>query len=80
MPPARLLMTAVRDGWLQLADVLRVAMGEIENYQHIELNAVEPGQVTSAAAVDLAHMAAELMENATQFSPPDAPVQVSGRV
>ncbi len=69
-----------RGGPVAVADVLRVAMGEIENYQHIELTAVEPGQVTAAAAVDLAHMAAELMENATQFSPPDAPVEVSGQL
>lgn len=69
-----------RGGPVDVADVLRVAMGEIENYQHIELTSVEPGQVTAAAAVDLAHMAAELMENATQFSPPDAPVEVSGRL
>ncbi|MDH5519244.1 MAG: hypothetical protein OEZ14_01805 [Acidimicrobiia bacterium] len=69
-----------RGGPVDVADVLRVAMGEIENYQHIELASVEPGQVTAAAAVDLAHMAAELMENATQFSPPDAPVEVSGRL
>jgi len=69
-----------RGGPVDVADVLRVAMGEIENYQHIELTSIEPGQVTSAAAVDLAHMAAELMENATQFSPPEAPVEVSGRL
>ena len=69
-----------RGGPVDVADVLRVAMGEIENYQHIELTSVEPGQVTSAAAVDLAHLAAELMENATQFSPPHAPVEVSGRL
>lgn len=69
-----------RGGPVDVADVLRVAMGEIENYQHIELTSVEPGQVTAAAAVDLAHMAAELMENATQFSPPDAAVEVSGRL
>ncbi|MDH3301339.1 MAG: hypothetical protein OES24_12615 [Acidimicrobiia bacterium] len=69
-----------RGGPVDVADVLRVAMGEIENYQHIDLTSIEPGQVTSAAAVDLAHMAAELMENATQFSPPEAPVEVSGRL
>ncbi len=69
-----------RGGPVDVADVLRVAMGEIENYQHISLTSVEPGQVTAAAAVDLAHMTAELMENATQFSPPEAPVQVSGRL
>ena len=67
-----------RGGPIAIADVLRVAMGEIENYKHIELTAVEPGQITAAAAVDLAHLAAELMENATQFSPPNAPVEVSG--
>ncbi len=67
-----------RGGPVEVADVLRVAMGEVENYQHIDLIEVDDGQVGATVAVDLAHMAAELMENATQFSPPDTPVDVSG--
>ena len=63
---------------VEIGDVLRVAMGEVENYQHIELGTVADGQVSAGAAVDLAHLMAELMENATQFSPPNTPVEVTG--
>ena len=60
-----------------ISDVLRVAIGEIENYQHIELGTIDEGRLPAGVAVDLAHLTAELMENATQFSPPTAPVEVT---
>ncbi len=68
-----------RGGPVEIADVLRVAMGEVENYQNIELVEMADGQVSSGTAVDLAHMIAELMENATQFSPPETQVKVEGQ-
>ncbi|MGB5758720.1 MAG: ATP-binding protein, partial [Acidimicrobiales bacterium] len=68
-----------RGGPVEIADVLRVAMGEVEAYQYIELADVDGGPITATAAVDLAHLTAELMENATQFSPPSTPVQVTGK-
>lgn len=67
-----------RGGPVEVGDVLRVAMGEVENYESIELAEIDDGQVDAGAAMDLAHLVAELMENATQFSPPDTPVSVSG--
>lgn len=67
-----------RGGPVEVADVLRVAMGEVENYEHIDLADVDDGQVGATVAVDLAHLVSELMENATQFSPPSTPVEVSG--
>ncbi len=67
-----------RGGPVEIGDVLRVAMGEVEIYQNIELSRVDGGQVSAGTAVDLAHLTAELMENATQFSPPNTPVEVSG--
>ncbi len=68
-----------RGGPVEVADVLRVAMGEVEIYQQIELVDVDEGRLSAGNAVDLAHLTAELMENATQFSPPSAPVTVTGR-
>jgi signal transduction histidine kinase len=59
-------------------DVLRVAMGEIEDFGRIRMNAVEPSTVAGSVAVDLAHLMSELMENATQFSPPDIDVEAVG--
>ncbi len=63
---------------VQVADSIRVAMSEIENYQHVNLTDVETAEIASSTALDLAHLLSELMENATQFSPPDRPVEVRG--
>lgn len=67
-----------RGGPVAVADVLRVAMSEIEDYQHVELQQIEDTKIGPQGAVDLAHLASELLENATQFSPPDAQVMVRG--
>ena len=41
---------------------------------------LEPASVTGAVAADLAHVLAELIENALSFSPPDQSVEVKGRL
>src|SRR5579875_642261 len=62
-----------------LVDVLRAAVSEIEQYDRIALN-VHPGVVVAGrVASDVVHLAAEVLENATAFSPEDTPVQVSGQ-
>jgi len=58
--------------------VLRVAVSEIEDYSRVDLRSIETSLMPSTAAVDMAHLASELMENATQFSPPDSRVDVVG--
>ncbi|MEZ5244231.1 MAG: ATP-binding protein [Acidimicrobiales bacterium] len=63
---------------VEIADVLRVAMGEIEDFSRIQLMDVDSSTVAGSVAVDLAHLMSELMENATQFSPPDVSVEVVG--
>ena len=61
---------------VSLADVARAAISEIEQYNRITLN-IPPGiAVAGAAVADVAHLLAELIENATMFSAKDAPVQV----
>ncbi|MEM9468217.1 MAG: ATP-binding protein, partial [Actinomycetota bacterium] len=64
---------------VELADVVRVAMGEIEDFSRINLLAIDSATVAGSVAVDLAHLLSELMENATQFSPPDTDVAVVGQ-
>jgi len=60
-----------------LIDVARAATSEIEQYNKVTLN-VQPGiAVSGQAASDLAHLLAELIENATVFSPRDSRVVVS---
>ncbi|WP_228044313.1 nitrate- and nitrite sensing domain-containing protein [Streptomyces ferrugineus] len=66
-------------GPVPLVDVVRAAVSEIERYERVRIAALPPhAQVAGFAADDLSHLLAELMENATSFSPPDLPVEVSG--
>ncbi len=67
-----------RGGPVAIGDVLRVAMSEIEDYRHVQMAGIEDASIGAQGAVDLAHLLSELMENATQFSPPDTPVEVCG--
>jgi signal transduction histidine kinase len=61
-----------------LVDVLRAAVSEIEQYDRVILN-VQPGvSVSGSAAADTVHLLAELLENATTFSPKTTQVIVSG--
>ncbi len=57
---------------VELADVVRVAIGEVEDFTRVHLLALDETTVGGNVAVDLAHLLSELMENATQFSPPDS--------
>jgi signal transduction histidine kinase len=62
-----------------LVDVLRAATSEIEQYERVVLN-VQPGIVVVGQAVnDVVHLVAEIVENATTFSPEDTQVYVSGQ-
>src|SRR3954454_8310350 len=62
-----------------LVDVLRAAISEIEQYERVVLN-VQPGIVVVGRAVnDAVHLVAEIVENATTFSPEDTQVYVSGQ-
>ncbi|MFC9817288.1 nitrate- and nitrite sensing domain-containing protein [Streptomyces virginiae] len=62
-----------------LVDVMRAAVSEIERYERVDLAALPSyTQVAGHAADDISHVLAELLENATTFSPPDVKVKVSG--
>ncbi len=66
-------------GAVPLVDVLRAAVSEIERYERVTIQSLPPhAQIAGFAADDLSHLVAELLENATSFSPPDAEVQLSG--
>ncbi|WP_411293617.1 nitrate- and nitrite sensing domain-containing protein [Streptomyces kunmingensis] len=65
-------------GSVPLVDVLRAAVSEIERYERVRIAALPPhAHIAGFAADDLSHLVAELLENATSFSPPDAAVEVS---
>ncbi|MDT0310147.1 nitrate- and nitrite sensing domain-containing protein, partial [Streptomyces sp. DSM 44917] len=61
-----------------LMDVVRAAVDEVEDFERIEIRRLPPLAVAGGAVADLIHLVAELLENATVFSPPHTAVQVSG--
>lgn len=62
---------------LPLADIVRLALGEIEDYERVDIDVPPAITVTPAVIGDLVLVLAELMENATTFSPPHSRVTVS---
>ncbi|MFE5894681.1 nitrate- and nitrite sensing domain-containing protein [Streptomyces sp. NPDC056462] len=63
---------------VQLMDVVRAAVAEVEDYERIEVRRLPRVAVTGPAVADITHLVAELLENATVFSPPHTAVQVLG--
>ena len=62
-----------------LADVVRAATSEIEQYGRVAMK-IQPGiSVTGPAVSDVVHLLAEIIENATIFSPRETPVHISGQ-
>ena len=61
-----------------MADVVRAAVGEVDEFQRIEVPALEPARMSGSAVSDVSHLLAELLENAIQFSPPSEAVRVTG--
>uniref|UniRef100_A0AAU2JJC5 histidine kinase n=1 Tax=Streptomyces sp. NBC_00049 TaxID=2903617 RepID=A0AAU2JJC5_9ACTN len=61
-----------------LTNVVRAAVSEIEDYPRVEVRQLAEAAVVGGAVADLTHLLAELIENATQFSPPHTKVRVSG--
>ncbi|MGH3251026.1 MAG: nitrate- and nitrite sensing domain-containing protein [Trebonia sp.] len=62
-----------------LVDILRASVSEIEKYERISLS-VQPGvMVTGRVASDVVHLVAELVENATVFSPEDTQVLITSQ-
>ncbi len=61
-----------------LMDVVRAAVAEVEDYERVEVRRLPRLAVSGSAVADLTHLIAELVENATVFSPPHTTVQVHG--
>jgi anti-sigma regulatory factor (Ser/Thr protein kinase) len=59
-------------------DVVRAAVAEVEDFARVEVRRMPDVHVAGAAIADLTHLLAELVENATVFSPPHTRVQVHG--
>ena len=61
-------------------DVLRAALTEVENYQRVMVTGDANQLLTGEAVADVAHLLAELIENALAFSRPETTVQVATRM
>ncbi|MDO0924221.1 nitrate- and nitrite sensing domain-containing protein [Streptomyces sp. TG1A-8] len=59
-----------------LLDVLRAAQGEVQDYRRIAIDVEGRPWISERAVGPLIHILAELMENATAFSKPPAPVEI----
>jgi signal transduction histidine kinase len=65
-------------GSITLTDMLRAAASEIGQYDRVTIDVQLSGSVSERAAADTVHLLAELLENATTFSPAATQVIVSG--
>jgi signal transduction histidine kinase len=63
-----------------LVDVLRSAISETEQYFRVRAQRIPNVAVTGSAVADTIHLVAELVDNATAFSPPRSQVHVHGTV
>jgi len=56
------------------------AQSEVEHYTRVDFGSIDRDlDIASHAVNDLVHLVAELLDNATAFSPPDSPVLVEAR-
>ncbi|WP_143229639.1 nitrate- and nitrite sensing domain-containing protein [Actinophytocola xanthii] len=63
-----------------LTDILRAAVSEVEHYQRALVRSAPGVRIVGYAAGDLIRSVAELIENATTFSPPDSQVLIESRL
>ncbi|WP_370012943.1 nitrate- and nitrite sensing domain-containing protein [Nocardiopsis sp. LDBS0036] len=59
-----------------LVDVLRAAIAETEDFERVRLTSAPRVLMHGQVVADVVHLLAELVENATQFSPAGTPVDV----
>ncbi|MFD3453090.1 nitrate- and nitrite sensing domain-containing protein [Streptomyces sp. NPDC058691] len=65
---------------VRLAEVARAAVGEVEDYQRVVVRRMPRVALVGSAVADVLHLLAELIDNATAFSPPESRVEVRGEV
>jgi signal transduction histidine kinase len=66
-------------GWrnpVPIVDVLRAAVAEVEDYVRVDVVSESRDLIAGNAVNDVIHLFAELIENATVFSPPNTRIEV----
>ena len=64
---------------VDVGEVVRAGLSEIEDYVRVDVHHVEDAAVVGTAVADVVHLLAELLENAAHFSPPSTRVTVVGQ-
>lgn len=70
-------------GWrnpVPLADICRAAVSEVEDYARVVVRSLPEVSLAGRAVSDVVHLLAELLENATAFSPQETQVHLSGQL
>jgi anti-sigma regulatory factor (Ser/Thr protein kinase) len=70
-------------GWrnpVPFVDVIRAAVAEVEDYTRVSVISAGDIGLAGPAVGDVIHMLAELVENATIYSPPNTPVVIQGGI
>jgi Nitrate and nitrite sensing len=70
-------------GWrnpVPFVDVIRAAVAEVEDYTRVSVISAGDTGLAGPAVGDVIHMIAELIENATIYSPPNTPVVIQGGI
>ncbi|WP_308426508.1 sensor histidine kinase [Nocardia camponoti] len=65
---------------IPVMDVVRSAIGETLDYARVRVNKLPEVMVIGTVIADLVHLLAELVDNATAFSPPQSRVEASGNI
>ena len=60
-------------------DVVRTAVSEVEQYPRVQFGVMPTDLVIPAAVDDVAHLLAELLDNATEFSSPSTQVMITSQ-
>ncbi|WP_280236921.1 sensor histidine kinase [Nocardia cyriacigeorgica] len=63
-----------------LIDLVRSAIGETLDYTRVRLGTLPQSRIIGNGVADLVHLLAELVDNATSFSPPQSRVEVTGNI
>ncbi|MEV0354822.1 nitrate- and nitrite sensing domain-containing protein [Nocardia sp. NPDC050697] len=61
---------------ISLLDVVRSAVAETQDYDRVQVSRLPAINVVGAAVADVMHLLAELVDNATSFSPPQSSVEI----
>jgi signal transduction histidine kinase len=64
---------------IDAGDIVRIALSQVEDYAKVTIGDNGNAKIAGASASDIAHLLAELIDNATAFSPPGAEIKVLGR-